>query len=198
MSSLTNTTIFDLEAIDSNEPSANRSTEQAASSGIAAVLASCEGKNLLPNESDSFSDSFSLPGLGHLDDTRKEAAKPAEDKSREKGTKSSSSKKKKKKSKKKQSKTTQKRQHTTDKELGEQLKSVATGNRVDKLLKQSNNPDQRQRKKQKTAHDSVEEVGLQDGVQDSDSEEVQEKVVHHTRDVCGRKKSPWWNGFKSE
>ena len=65
---------------------------------------------------------------------------------------------------------------------------------MDKLLKQSNNPDQRQRKKQKIAHDSVEEVDLQD----SDSEEGQEKVVYHTRDIGGRKVSPWWNGFKSE
>ena len=189
---------MDNEAIDSNEPSANRSTEQAASSGLAAVLASFEGNNLLPKASDSFSDSFPLPGVAHLDETRKEAAKAAEVDSRKKGTKSSSSKKKKKKSKKKKSKTTPKRPDTTDKELGEQLKSVAQGNRVDKLLKQSNNPDQRQRKKQKIAHDSVEEVDLQDSRQDSDSEEVQEKVVYHTRDIGGSKKSPWWNGFKSE
>ena len=67
---------------------------------------------------------------------------------------------------------------------------------MDELLKQSNNPGQRQRKKQKVAHDSVKEVDLQD----SDSEEGQEKekVVYHTRDIGGSKTSPWWNGFKGE
>ena len=91
---------MDNEAIDSNEPSANRSTEQAASLGLAAALASFDGNNLLPKASDS----FPLPGLPHLDETRKEAAKPAEVDSRKKGTKNNSSKKKKKKSKKKKSK----------------------------------------------------------------------------------------------